>query len=172
MILRTPIATRTDTLFPYTTLFRSGPCAGVFEIALLDLKVFDKMPRSPSFEDNFGRRPVHQKFPLDLVHIRGLRLCGKLERGGQVRFGDRNARASDMEESLQSFFGGRALDGRFYNARAVYLIREPVQPLDEMVLSRIAVPVVAEKRLHFSIEEMAHRHEEIFARLRSEEHTS
>src|SRR3546814_13384708 len=82
-----------------------------------------------------------------------------------VRFGDRNARASDMEESLQSFFGGRALDGRFYNARAVYLIREPVQPLDEMVLSRIAVPVVAEKRLHFSIEEMAHRHEEIFARL-------
>src|SRR3546814_2392454 len=34
-----------------------------------------------------------------------------------------------------------------------------------MVLSRIAVPVVAEKRLHFSIEEMAHRHEEIFARL-------
>src|SRR3546814_13888187 len=81
------------------------------------------MPRSPSFEDNFGRRPVQQKFPLDLVHIRGLRLCGKLERGGQVRFGDRNARASDMEESLQSFFGGRALDGRFYNARAVYLIR-------------------------------------------------
>src|SRR3546814_4214126 len=77
-----------------------------------------------------------------------------LERGGQVRFGDRNARASDMEESLQSFFGGRALDGRFYNARAVYLIREPVQPLDEMVLSRIAVPVVAEKRLHFSIEEI------------------
>src|SRR3546814_9675345 len=102
MILRTPIATRTDTLFPYTTLFRSGPCAGVFEIALLDLKVFDKMPRSPSFEDNFGRRPVQQKFPPDLVHIRGLRLCGKLERGGQVRFGDRNARASDMEESLQS----------------------------------------------------------------------
>src|SRR3546814_17655680 len=46
-----------------------GPFAGVFEIALLDLKVFDKMPRSPSFEDNFGRRPVQQKFPLDLVHI-------------------------------------------------------------------------------------------------------
>src|SRR3546814_2543449 len=66
------------------------------------------MPRSPSFEDNFGRRPVQQKFPLDLVHIRGLRLCGKLELGGQVRFGDRNARASDMEESLQSFFGGRS----------------------------------------------------------------
>src|SRR3546814_7372216 len=74
--------------------------------------------------------------------------------------------SSDVCSSdLQSFFGGRALDGRFYNARAVYLIREPVQPLDEMVLSRIAVPVVAEKRLHFSIEEMAHRHEEIFARL-------
>src|SRR3546814_17427281 len=88
----------------------SSDLSGVFEIALLDLKVFDKMPRSPSFEDNFGRRPVQQKFPLDLVHIRGLRLCGKLERGGQVRFGDRNARASDMEESLQSFFGeiGRA----------------------------------------------------------------
>src|SRR3546814_9902970 len=35
MIRRPPRSTRTDTLFPYTTLFRSG-VGGVFEYALVD----------------------------------------------------------------------------------------------------------------------------------------
>src|SRR3546814_9219536 len=33
MILRPPRSTRTDTLFPYTTLFRSAPAAGFHESA-------------------------------------------------------------------------------------------------------------------------------------------
>src|SRR3546814_14191610 len=45
MIRRPPRSTRTDTLFPYTTLFRSGPvelpapaaeCAGTFEFRAVD----------------------------------------------------------------------------------------------------------------------------------------
>src|SRR3546814_10254170 len=33
MIRRPPRSTRTDTLFPYTTLFRSGTAGGVLELA-------------------------------------------------------------------------------------------------------------------------------------------
>src|SRR3546814_14232112 len=46
-----------------------GPYAGVFEIALPDLKVFDKMLRRPSFADTFGRRPDQQQFQIVLYNI-------------------------------------------------------------------------------------------------------
>src|SRR3546814_5259544 len=36
MIRRPPRSTRTDTLFPYTTLFRSGSCAAGAQVAVAD----------------------------------------------------------------------------------------------------------------------------------------
>src|SRR3546814_1441142 len=48
MIRRPPRSTRTDTLFPYTTLFRSAPCSFViFESALRSrMRVFVPVRRS------------------------------------------------------------------------------------------------------------------------------
>src|SRR3546814_17863627 len=47
MIRRPPRSTRTDTLFPYTTLFRSFPSAGGFPIS--------ELPVSAGYEDKWCR---------------------------------------------------------------------------------------------------------------------
>src|SRR3546814_16745131 len=52
MLLRTPISTRTDTLFPYTTLFRSGAERAAFHLATRDqpVELNERVPRIPGFE--------------------------------------------------------------------------------------------------------------------------
>src|SRR3546814_13216411 len=51
MILRPPRSTRTDTLFPYTTLFRSVRIEGQAEII-----VGAEQDDAPTVDDTFGRR--------------------------------------------------------------------------------------------------------------------
>src|SRR3546814_8775213 len=52
MIRRPPRSTRTDTLFPYTTLFRSGAAVGVGPAAI-DVALF---PEQPGVGELRGRR--------------------------------------------------------------------------------------------------------------------
>src|SRR3546814_15407575 len=59
MIRRPPRSTRTDTLFPYTTLFRSGREEGVGGI-------LDQFGRTPRGEQD--RRFVEEQRAVDLAH--------------------------------------------------------------------------------------------------------
>src|SRR3546814_2683682 len=56
MIRRPPRSTRTDTLFPYTTLFRSDPDGGqgdeiTLPTALITMRGIDPMPGEPLLDD-------------------------------------------------------------------------------------------------------------------------
>src|SRR3546814_4292164 len=96
MIRRPPRSTRTDTLFPYTTLFRSGPrlrgatalVAGVLALAAFALPAGWSPPR-PAPETLAAERLVWQ--PLDATAIAGL------VAGGQVVF-----RSEEHTSELQS----------------------------------------------------------------------
>src|SRR3546814_20467584 len=90
MIRRPPRSTRTDTLFPYTTLFRSGLSGGVFVGDRLNLLVIGDIFRlgarrllgvpSGGVRTLLGRRAVRQRLALRL------RTCGIVDRG-RSRFG-------------------------------------------------------------------------------------
>src|SRR3546814_11279287 len=66
MILRPPRSTRTDTLFPYTTLFRS---------ALL-LRQAHQLLRERTVEDHFVPRHILPAQLAELIHGRVLRILG------------------------------------------------------------------------------------------------
>src|SRR3546814_8909608 len=53
MIRRPPISTRTDTLFPYTTLFRSRSPGITFSIAITPLSVRTSVPAAIQFSTSF-----------------------------------------------------------------------------------------------------------------------
>src|SRR3546814_5471636 len=74
MIRRPPRSTRTDTLFPYTTLFRSvGLGSGVLAVAWQGWKV-GELPAGPSF---FGTgRPTREDNPLAFHFFFVLYVCG------------------------------------------------------------------------------------------------
>src|SRR3546814_15581405 len=62
MIRRPPRSTRTDTLFPYTTLFRSPCLAGHYHRAIVR-----RQPLNLAFESlcEYGRRSRHQLLPYN-----------------------------------------------------------------------------------------------------------
>src|SRR3546814_8996479 len=100
MIRRPPRSTRTDTLFPYTTLFRSGPvelpapaaeCAGTFEFRAVDqaaigvdrtanaLRVVGRADRIVQILAEEGQCQTSQVFAglaarADIGVVRGLRI--------------------------------------------------------------------------------------------------
>src|SRR3546814_19144409 len=98
MIRRPPRSTRTDTLFPYTTLFRSGPCGPIGRSRHADL--------------NTWNRPLYKGFDaisatLILVNLLGavaLLLWGMR----MVRTGVTRAYGSSLRHVV-----GRHLDNRF-----------------------------------------------------------
>src|SRR3546814_2201931 len=53
MIRRPPRSTRTDTLFPYTTLFRSNPADPDYTVAL------NLLPASPNWLSSLGAHPMY-----------------------------------------------------------------------------------------------------------------
>src|SRR3546814_17885799 len=58
MIRRPPRSTRTDTLFPYTTLFRSPGDLLLIGIAVEPLIIFVGQPGQPLFVEKFLRRVI------------------------------------------------------------------------------------------------------------------
>src|SRR3546814_10758291 len=67
MIRRPPRSTRTDTLFPYTTLFRSHPAGGLLaQRALVDVFGQDRADRVG--EDHFHVRGVLREAPRQPAH--------------------------------------------------------------------------------------------------------
>src|SRR3546814_12468280 len=58
MIRRPPRSTRTDTLFPYTTLFRSPECRSVGKAFL-----FEQLAASPAGNPARWRQPFHEAWP-------------------------------------------------------------------------------------------------------------
>src|SRR3546814_7151118 len=58
MSRRPPRSTRTDTLFPYTTLFRSDEAAGVYNVAFVIMSAVYLIPSV-----------IYQKFLLPKIHI-------------------------------------------------------------------------------------------------------
>src|SRR3546814_14657130 len=71
MILRPPRSTRTDTLFPYTTLFRSGRAEGALQGASfaqpLSLRWIKRTISDPPRRPLAGPRYSGRKFPLPLI---------------------------------------------------------------------------------------------------------
>src|SRR3546814_10284249 len=73
MIRRPPRSTRTDTLFPYTTLFRSDPACGKDALKVVDIpegakpRVPKTWPGLPILIDSPGWSPVFKK---DTVEVR------------------------------------------------------------------------------------------------------
>src|SRR3546814_13297841 len=73
MIRRPPSFTLTDTLFPYTTLFRSAAIVAVLEMARVDLVVahaetaeFDRRTVSPAYQcDRPGLRQIFEAVAAD-----------------------------------------------------------------------------------------------------------
>src|SRR3546814_7314021 len=65
MIRRPPISTRTDTLFPYTTLFRSQPHAHARHEAPPDLVVPDAVGRHVQHRVGRRRRILVSRFSID-----------------------------------------------------------------------------------------------------------
>src|SRR3546814_12000093 len=65
MIRRPPRSTRTDTLFPYTTLFRSNDVAGDADRAELIARPCDgASPRRYWYQHDGLRTAIHRCFPL------------------------------------------------------------------------------------------------------------
>src|SRR3546814_20700931 len=69
MIRRPPRSTRTDTLFPYTTLFRSSPCSTIFvTIPVMPLVI----PASQSFLVAITLSPIakfRRSRPASITHL-------------------------------------------------------------------------------------------------------
>src|SRR3546814_20904757 len=83
MIRRPPRSTRTDTLFPYTTLFRSilvGDVAIARRLALLGAEIFDRLV----IEQAVDAAPDGQR--VEVVHPRAQRVApvGHLAREGDI----------------------------------------------------------------------------------------
>src|SRR3546814_10903889 len=74
MIRRPPRSTRTDTLFPYTTLFRSNGCADARKIAAMS-KSQNSSKKTPA--PNNGS-PILRFFVKKGIFIVGLTLCDVL----------------------------------------------------------------------------------------------
>src|SRR3546814_7463769 len=58
MIRRPPRSTRTDTLFPYTTLFRSAKCSGVMPLLVLPHQTLFSVSASRTMNLSLAERPV------------------------------------------------------------------------------------------------------------------
>src|SRR3546814_1007210 len=73
MIRRPPRSTRTDTLFPYTTLFRSpevSDLAGVWRVNEEDMIVRTPNPNlTPAISNNFSVRAAQYFEPIGMVAI-------------------------------------------------------------------------------------------------------
>src|SRR3546814_1551430 len=71
MIRRPPRSTRTDTLFPYTTLFRSGQgrqrCAGLGELVI----AFEARDPDAKLSDDGAHRPAEAGAEMQHAHRRG-----------------------------------------------------------------------------------------------------
>src|SRR3546814_2445787 len=74
MIRRPPRSTRTDTLFPYTTLFRSDRRMGTLETLRLDDNI-TILPEFPRVRKALGARPASDQ-DLETFLIARLRLLG------------------------------------------------------------------------------------------------
>src|SRR3546814_2204181 len=79
MIRRPPSSTRTDTLFPYTTLFRSLAAAAVGRAEDQPAPHEDHRPARPGAARAAGRRPRRQ-LPLGAFHPRLHRSADPLQR--------------------------------------------------------------------------------------------
>src|SRR3546814_3246972 len=97
MIRRPPSFTLTDTLFPYTTLFRSAAIVAVLEMARVDLVVahaetaeFDRRTVSPAYQcDRPGLRQIFEAVAAD-----------RLQRDRAVTEGDRSEEHTSELQSL------------------------------------------------------------------------
>src|SRR3546814_11913096 len=103
MIRRPPRSTRTDTLFPYTTLFRSFG-GGVFALAILPRLAIDrtyiddatKAARLHPFEDHLGH--VEAATKIDVNHLVPV-LMGQLQQRGiasDTRVVDEHVNGTDV----------------------------------------------------------------------------
>src|SRR3546814_19481318 len=96
MIRRPPRSTRTDTLFPYTTLFRSGDSTWEERVLLAHHRM-NRVPRHGQREDNEVNRDweaAHKAFHMALISGCGSRIllanCEKLyDRNIRYRFQSR-----------------------------------------------------------------------------------
>src|SRR3546814_10308704 len=97
MIRRPPRSTRTDTLFPYTTLFRSDPAAFLRTRAAAYQAYFEHMPLRPSALRPDGEVRLYRRFgwgDLATVHMLDTRQYRTAhpcetpeERGGRLLLG-------------------------------------------------------------------------------------
>src|SRR3546814_7457563 len=99
MIRRTPRSTRTDTLFPYTTLFRSSAIFSVTRMRAMS-RVCRSAPDTPKpIRDLWAREhEMRALAPTDLVEIRVRSLGG----GGRGRAGASCQRSEEHTSELQS----------------------------------------------------------------------
>src|SRR3546814_4811249 len=104
MIRRPPRSTRTDTLFPYTTLFRSA--IGELEIVIVDLPVEDRILELEAAEIMLVDRIVVGREAVIVAHDpEDLRAAAKAAEQGDVADQRRNAR------SHHDLVAARAMDG-------------------------------------------------------------
>src|SRR3546814_2416019 len=68
MIRRPPRSTRTDTLFPYTTLFRSRPCSSSDIIRFVTLSYSDARGSPPRDGRRFGLLPPLTFLRISFLH--------------------------------------------------------------------------------------------------------
>src|SRR3546814_9664478 len=73
MIRRPPRSTRTDPLFPYTTLFRSYRDAGAASRARDSLSPVARAARGAALPNRAGRQPSRTDTPCDRLDARPLR---------------------------------------------------------------------------------------------------
>src|SRR3546814_5497124 len=101
MIRRPPRSTRTDTLFPYTTLFRSDCPLKVFELARISEA---DAWRKPDLFRHRALQVANYRGEVATAHVdidpgRGLCVLGLEHRRP---FGDRNIRSEEHTSELQS----------------------------------------------------------------------
>src|SRR3546814_12981949 len=120
MIPRPPRSTRTDTLFPYTTLFRSVPVFQGAATKLLELKEEDEVEVMPPKKEmrnthTYARTHTHSLTHL-LTHSRNEVLHGPMMRGDWERYPtaaivrdstERSTTMMDMRVAGERKWGGK-----------------------------------------------------------------
>src|SRR3546814_5744334 len=99
MIRRPPRSTRTDTLFPYTTLFRSGTSRGRAATAARHVRRLPACPAAPSAGIDAGRR-AREGGP-QARHVRRAEAVGRAAEGRGARAGPCRSRPGSEEHTSE-----------------------------------------------------------------------
>src|SRR3546814_11480527 len=134
MIRRPPRSTRTDTLFPYTTLFRSfriGALHRTNDVAALThaAQRVGKIGRQPPMRPaHFGRQPKTLEFSQP-AHADGMVECAaRLGTDENIRIDIAQHSAVDTGKTLHFHFGPEPLLNRIVGARAHSEMAQPARP--------------------------------------------